>query len=91
MSLQGEAGVGATGAGGVIVDHASLIRAEHPLTRPADDLGSARDDEAERRNGAVTCPRKAVAGLITLCKNIIDQTGLRRSGCRARICATQGG
>ena len=48
MSLQGEAGVGATGAGGVIVDHASLIRAEHPLTRPADDLGSARDDEAER-------------------------------------------
>src|SRR3979411_404656 len=31
--LQGEAGVGATGARGVIVDHAGLIRTEHPLTR----------------------------------------------------------
>ena len=58
MSLQDEAGAGATGAGEIIVDQASLIRTEHALTRPADDLGCARDDEAERRNGAVTYQRE---------------------------------
>src|ERR1700674_1180826 len=58
VSLQEEAGAGATGAGEIIVNQASLIRAEHALTRPADDLGCARGDEAERRNGAVTCPRE---------------------------------
>lgn len=91
MSLQDEAGVGATGAGGVVVDHASLIRTVHQLTRPADDLGCARDDETERRNSAVTCPHKVVAGFVALGKSAIDQAGLRRRSCQARIRATHGG
>ena len=89
MLLQDEAGVGATGAGGVIVDQASLIRAEHPLTRPANGLGRARDDEAYRWSGAVTCPHKVVAGLVAIGKVVIDQAALRRRG-YARIRATQG-
>ncbi len=62
ISLQGEAGVGATGAGGVIVDHASLIRTVHQLARRADGLWCARDDEAERRNGPITRQHEKVAG-----------------------------
>ena len=78
MSLQGEAGVGATGAGGVIVDHARVIRTVHQLTRPADYLGRGGDDESDRRNGAVTCPHEGVAGLSSLGKDVIDQAGLCR-------------
>ena len=77
MLLQDEAGAGTTRAGGIIVNHAGLIRTEHPLPRPADGLGCARDDEADRWNSAVTCPPKVVAGLDALGKTVIDQTGLR--------------
>ena len=45
--LQGEAGVGETGDGGVIVDHANLVHTVHQLARRADCLGCAGDDEAE--------------------------------------------
>jgi len=58
------------------VDHAGLIRTEHPLTRRADGLGRARNEEAERRNGAVTCPDQVVAGLDAQGKTVIDQAGL---------------
>src|SRR5438477_11615372 len=86
--LQDQAGVGATGAGGVIVDHARVIRTVHQLTRPADYLGRGGDDESDRRNGAVTCPHEGVARLPALGKEVIDQAGLRRRD-RTRIRATQ--
>jgi hypothetical protein len=41
MLLQNEAGDGAVGAGGVVVDDAGLVGAEHALTGRADDLGRA--------------------------------------------------
>ena len=86
--LQDEAGVGATGAGGIIVDHARLIRTEHPLARRADGLRCARDDVGDRRNGAVPRQHEGVAGLVALGKTVIDQAGLRRRG-RTRICAAK--
>jgi|SRR5205807_5626236 len=70
--LQDQAGSGATGAGGVIVDHSSLIRTEHPLTRPADYLGRGRYNEVDRGNKAVTGPHEGVASLRALGKDIID-------------------
>src|SRR6266566_9264349 len=84
MLLQDQAGVSATGAGGVIVDHARVIRTVHLLTRPADYLGRGGDGGSDRRNGAVTCPHEGVSGLPSLGKDVIDQAGLCRRA-RARI------
>src|SRR5205823_11481407 len=88
--LQDEAVAGAAGTGRVIVDHSSLIRTEHPLTRPTDYLRCGHDSKSDRRNEAVTCPLEGVAGLRALGKSVIDQAGLCGRG-RARIGPTESG
>src|SRR5207253_10093820 len=47
--LQDQAGVGATGAGGAIVDHARVIRTGQQLSRPARYLARGAAGESERR------------------------------------------
>src|SRR6267378_8291877 len=71
--LQDKADVGTSRAGWIVADHASLIRAKHPLASRTDGLRSPGNGETDRRSGAVACPHEDVPGLGALSKVVIDQ------------------